>query len=370
MAFFCFRLGSPGEYVFDEWEYPKAAVAFDVGANVEPSHPPLGKMIIAAGIKLLGNNPEGWRIASAIAGALTLVLIYWLTRQLSRDTRVAAIAALLTAVNGTLFVLARTGTLDVLATMFLFAGLVGVGCVVRGDVPPAWGGAMAGCAFGLCMACKWMALIPLLACGVLLGALRKRAAIPAMLVLFVVAYVVPFFALAGVLQVTPSGSWLWAQQAGIMTSHASYTGPAYISSPWWSWPLKVRPQWLYDSSGLNGATRDFTHVLLLGNPVVMWVGLAALLALAYRAWRHRDPASALLCGAYVALYGQYIVMPLKTEFYHYYLAASLCLGPALALATRTRPRLAYACAGLAVWAFFWAYPAMAALPGGHWTRFF
>jgi predicted membrane-bound dolichyl-phosphate-mannose-protein mannosyltransferase len=80
MALLCFRLGTPQGWVFDEWEYPRAAVAFDSGVNLEPSHPPLGKLIIAGGIKVLGNNHTGWRVASAIAGALILVLVYGLTR--------------------------------------------------------------------------------------------------------------------------------------------------------------------------------------------------------------------------------------------------------------------------------------------------
>jgi hypothetical protein len=273
-------------------------------------------------------------------------------------------------VNGTLFTLARTGTLDALATMFLFAGLVTVGAIAREQTSPGWGGALAGCAFGLSMACKWMALIPLAACCLVLWLMRKRTAIPLMLALFVAVYVAPFLALARVLHAAPSWSWLWAQQVSIVKGHATHIGTTYIASHWWTWPLKLKPQVLYDHADLGGSLGNLRVILLLGNPVVMWLGLAALLALAYRAWKIRDGAAALLCAAYVVLYGQYVVMPLRTEFYHYYLAASLCLGPALALATRARPFLTASITGLAVWSFILAYPAMAALPGGHWTRFF
>jgi dolichyl-phosphate-mannose--protein O-mannosyl transferase len=182
---------------------------------------------------------------------------------------------------------------------------------------------------------------------------------------FVAAYVIPFVALALLLHVTPSWAWFWAQQVGIYAGHAGQIGPAYHASQWWTWPLKMRPMVLSsDNFGNN------FRVLLLGNPVVMWLGLAALLALAYRAWRYKDRAAAVVCAAYVVLYGQYIVMPLHTKYYHYYLAASLCLGPALALATRARPRLLAALAALAVWSFACGYPSLAAVQGGHWTRFF
>ena len=33
-----------------------------------PVHPPLGKWLIALGIRIFGMNPVGWRIGAAVAG--------------------------------------------------------------------------------------------------------------------------------------------------------------------------------------------------------------------------------------------------------------------------------------------------------------
>lgn len=238
LALFSIRLDAAKGFVFDEHSYIPAANGYATGVNLEPSHPPLAKLILAGGIQALGDNPWGWRIASAVAGALILVLVYILTWKLSHEILAAVAATLFSAVNGLLFVLARAGMLDAIAVMFLLAGLLCVFAIVRGELSVRWGGALAGCAFGLCMACKWMALIPMAACWVALWTFRKRAAIPAMIAPFIAVYVASFVALAGVLHLSPSWSWFWAQQAGIFAGHESYSGRAIFESRWWTWPLK------------------------------------------------------------------------------------------------------------------------------------
>jgi dolichyl-phosphate-mannose-protein mannosyltransferase len=365
LVLFSIRLDVPQVFSFDEPAYVPAANAFGTGVNLETSHPPLGKMILALGIQAFGDNPTGWRVGSVIAGAFILVLVYALTLLLSRDTIAAVAATAFTAVNGMLFTMARTATLDVPATMFLFAGLACVAAIVRGNLSQRWGGALAGCAFGLCMACKWMAPIPTAACCGLLWVARKRAAIAAMILPFAAAYAIPFAVLALILGETPSWSWFRTQQVQIFIGHAAYSGKSYNASHWWTWALKL---WPVIPGWFNLA--DHSQILLLGNPVVMWLGVGALLVLAYRACRYRDGVAAALCAAYVVLYGQYAVMPLKAEYYYYYLAASLCLGPALALLTRSRPRLVAALTGLAAWSFVCEYPSMTGIPGGHWARIF
>src|SRR6202043_45225 len=60
------------------------------------ARPPLGKMIMAMGMKAAGDNPFGWRVAAAFCGALTLAAVYLWTLLLLRDSRLAIFAAGLT----------------------------------------------------------------------------------------------------------------------------------------------------------------------------------------------------------------------------------------------------------------------------------
>ena len=53
----------PGEVIFDEGHYiPEARSILEGGGTLHSEHPPLGKLLNAAGILLLGDRPLGWRI--------------------------------------------------------------------------------------------------------------------------------------------------------------------------------------------------------------------------------------------------------------------------------------------------------------------
>src|SRR5450830_838206 len=69
------NLGSIKSFIFDEVYYVDGARdLMKYGVEVSGSkpefivHPPLGKWMIASGIKVFGDNPVGWRIATAVVG--------------------------------------------------------------------------------------------------------------------------------------------------------------------------------------------------------------------------------------------------------------------------------------------------------------
>lgn len=357
-ALFFTRLSVPSGQVFDEVIYPGAAVHLLHGENVEPSHPPLGKFIIGWSIQIFGDNPVGWRVPSALAGVLILALIYVWTLQLTGDGIAALIAAGLALANGILFVLSRCGTLDAIATMFLFAGIVATTAVLQDRISPAAGGALAGMQFGMCMSVKWMALFPIAVVCVLFWVYRRRA-IASMLFCFGLIYTLWYSALASILNVRFTLNWFVSQQTEIFRDHADHFGPISTTSHWYEWPFKVKPQVAFFD--------ERSHVLLLGNPVVLWWGFALAGFLLGYWWISRDKIVGGILLTFAVLYGQYAVMPLKTEFYHYYLAGALVLSVVAVRALERRAQL-YLLA-LGTWAFAWAYPAYAAIPGGHWTRF-
>ena len=79
------NLGLPKGFVFDEVYYVNGARDFlKYGVEVDGAnpefivHPPVGKWLIASGIKLFGDNEFGWRFASALFGTmLILCLLAW-----------------------------------------------------------------------------------------------------------------------------------------------------------------------------------------------------------------------------------------------------------------------------------------------------
>ena len=72
-------------------------------------HPPFGKQLIALGEWLVGYNPTGWRLASAVAGMVSVLLIIRVTRRMTRSTLLGGIAGVLLICDGVSHVMARIG---------------------------------------------------------------------------------------------------------------------------------------------------------------------------------------------------------------------------------------------------------------------
>jgi len=138
--------------------------------------PPLGKMIMALGMKAAGDNPFGWRVAAALCGALTLVAVYLWAFLLLRDSRLAFLAAGLTLFNNFLFVMSRVGMMDAFLMFFLMWSLLAYTAAIALDLGTGRRRILLICSgvlMGLAGACKWNAIdslaVLLLASFALLG---------------------------------------------------------------------------------------------------------------------------------------------------------------------------------------------------------
>jgi dolichyl-phosphate-mannose--protein O-mannosyl transferase len=85
----------------------------------EWTHPPLGKLIIAIGIKIFGMNPFGWRIMGNLFGIAMLPFMYFLGKKLFKKTEYAFITAFLMAADCMHFTQTRLATVDVFAVFFI-----------------------------------------------------------------------------------------------------------------------------------------------------------------------------------------------------------------------------------------------------------
>lgn len=180
-------LGSPNEKIFDEAYYPVEAQELlrygyeDNRGYMFIVHPPLGKWLIGWSTDLFGNGLSdafGWRVAPAVFGCLTVIVLARVARRLFRSNLFGAIAGVLIAVDGLSFVLSRTAILDVFLEFFILAGfgalvldrdqmrarlgrLIADGADLSGGVPslgPRPWRLLAGVMFGLAGATKWTTL--------------------------------------------------------------------------------------------------------------------------------------------------------------------------------------------------------------------
>src|SRR5690349_14076866 len=93
-----FGIHRPSGIIFDEWWYVPAAKAILSGnlQNMDPGEPPMGKLLIAVGIKMAGDNSTGWRVSGGVCGALALVAVFLWTQALFAEYRISIYAAALT----------------------------------------------------------------------------------------------------------------------------------------------------------------------------------------------------------------------------------------------------------------------------------
>ena len=122
------NLGLPKGLIFDEVYYVDGARDFlAYGVEVDGSqaefivHPPVGKWLIAAGIQIFGDAEFGWRISTAVAGVISIILIGLIAQRLFRSRFLTLLATFLATVDGLALVHSRTSLLDNFLTTFILA---------------------------------------------------------------------------------------------------------------------------------------------------------------------------------------------------------------------------------------------------------
>ena len=350
------RLAIPSKPYFDEIHYlPAARNLLALSQVKNPEHPLLGKELIALSIWLLGDHPFAWRLPAALAGALALFAALRATWWASLSRPATLIAGVLLATNFLLFVIARIAMLD--PFMLAFA-LVALWLCARAVRRPKRGHltlALAGIALGLALASKWsvvpLTVLPGLAFAIArFVALDKRrgavltardagpvpgvSLIEAAVLLGAVpvaVYLLSFLPLAWFATGAVPFSDVLEFQWRMKDLQQSVIKPHPYQSHWWQWVADWRPIWfLYER--VDGAQRG---VLMVGNPLTMWLGLPAVLACAVWGWVRRGMTMGAAMLAVAVLYSAslalWIVAPKPVQFYYHYLLAGTFLTIALGL---------------------------------------
>ena len=377
-------LGHVDRIQFDESYYANDANALvERGVEVErPAHPPVGKWVLAAGIAVLGFDPVGWRIGSAVAGTITVLVTYGAGLLLLRDRWLAAAAALLVAVDGMAITTSRIAMLDATLALFVSLSLLlllrhhrerATAPVTRRYLPAGPELWLAGVSLGLAVGTKWSAA-PMLALAVLLalwaevrrrrpdrGAVRAvvEAGVATALPLVVVPIVV-YLASYGGFFLNYTESKVYEQRcpeldceapvservAGLVFHHQDLvrmhqaleqTHPYRSSAS--GWLVLERPVLSY----LERCPRDdgepcvvpegkTARIVMVGNPALWWPLLAALPLVLWQIVRRRDRSLALVMGLGAVLYVPWLFQGKGYLFY----VAPLVPFAALALVAGTR----------------------------------
>jgi len=334
-----FNLGSPKGLVFDEVYYVDGARdLLKYGVEVNGSnpefivHPPVGKWLIASGIKLFGDSEFGWRFASAVFGTLLILVFARLVHVLFYSPLLTALGAALMSLDGLMLVHSRTALLDLFLTFFTL-----IGVLLWHRNRHIW----AGVSFGLAIGCKWsaiyfVAIIGLVAIYRILIEKDIRKSLKPIAAKFAQYGLLPVF----VYVLTWSGWFVsdrgWSRQwssnpftswihyhSEMLNFHTGLTDThPYQANPW-SWLIMGRPtSFFYDSPSGCSTDNCAQEVLALGTPILWWVGTIAI-AVVVGYWirsliNHRiDAAANLVVLGLAAGYLPWFAMQQRTVFSFY-----------------------------------------------------
>jgi len=315
-------------------------------------HPPLGKWIIALGIKIFGDNSIGWRFMLALAGVISVLIVTRTARRMFRSTVLGCTAGLLMTLDGMHFVLSRTAILDMFVMFFVLAAFA---CVVldrdarrrrwlramedgldptrpgRAGRPTLtwaavpWWRLAAGLMLGAGCAVKWSAIffIPVFMLLILWWEVGLRRTVGAAhpwrdTLLDETGWIFAMFGLALTAYLASWSGWfatdwgwkrhyysvelgkpepvilgplrnLWFYHVDVWSFHVGLSSPHPYQSWPWQWLLDARPVSMYKSGGNTcGAASCTGEITLLGTPVLWWSFIPSLLGLAWIGISRRD----------------------------------------------------------------------------------
>ncbi len=358
LIFRIWHLGYPKGFIFDEVYYAQNANSLlHHGVELDPKsgsaefivHPPVGKWMIAAGIKIFGYHEFGWRISSALVGTAAIVMVFYIAKRLFNNYFLALSSGILMSADGLNLVMSRTALLDVFLMFFTVLGFL---FLLRSQHFAA------GISLGLATATKWSGvyyLIAYLAFVLYVDYRHNRAleveksfvrtireklitritqylVIPIMI--YIWSWIGWFINTSGYdrnwADSQPHGFYsfipkplrsLWHYHAEMWQFHTTLTtSHPYQANPW-SWLIMSRPtSFYYEAPKGCGASTCAQEVLALGTPLLWWSGVFAV-AITFGYWvSRREWQSGLLLLSLGAGYLPWFNWQKRTVFNFYTIA--------------------------------------------------
>lgn len=343
---------------FDEIYHARTAYEFLNGLiTYENTHPPLGKIFIAAGVAVFGMNPFGWRIAGVLFGIAMVPFVFLFARRLTGHTFTSALACSLFAFDFMHLTQTRIATIDVYITFFVILMYYFLYCYCDlsfYDTPlkktflPL---GACGICMGLGIASKWTGVYAGAGLAILFFATLYRrygeycyaktdpqgetAGIPhsrilerfvpytKKTILFCIFFFVVVPAVIYLLSYLPFRDYMndslvqrmLRNQRTMFNYHSSLDATHAYSSPWYQWPIITRPIW-YFSGQPGGTLRE--GISAFGNPFIWWAGIPAFLYMLYRCIKVKDRTATFLSVGYLAQYLPWVFVTRITFIYHYF----------------------------------------------------
>lgn len=394
---------------FDEIYHARTAYEFLHGISAyEWTHPPLGKILIAIGIKIFGMVPFGWRIVGTVFGILMIPFLYLFAKRLLKHSWLAVVTCLLLTFDFMHFAQTRIATIDVYVTFFIilmYYYMYQYYSMSFYDTPfhktliPL---ALSGLFMGLGIASKWTGIYAGIGLAILFfmtiwhryreyryACARPKGetngishaaiiadfapntlktfgfcciffiAVP--LVIYLLSYIPYMIAdgtgIAGVIK-NQQDMYIYHAKTVLDSTHP-------YSSHWYQWPIMVRPIW-YFSGTISQSVKE--GISSFGNPAVWWTGIAAFLYIVYQVIDKKDKAASFLVIGYLAQLVPWFFVTRLTFIYHYFPCVPfvvLMIGYSILCLYRKYPKIkiiSFVYTGIVVLLFMMFYPVLSGMP--------
>jgi dolichyl-phosphate-mannose-protein mannosyltransferase len=370
-------IGFPPSFTFDEQFYAPTSHHFLIGVpDRHDYHPPLGKLFGTVGLLLFGFNSVGWRFMYLCFGLQTMVVGFWLAREIFADRRAGWFAAAFMAADGFFIAYSRAGLIDGMLTCLVLWSMLAI------VTARSWRGVLcAAILVGAAASVKWsgaMTIIPVTAALLLLRRVRW--------------YTMFWFAVTPVvhLAIWWAGLRLMGHPSDplsvwnvLTNSFVSLAGTAPFGNPlasaWYTWPVLYHPivvklaahgpNNVYASSAGNPVFWFPASLLVIGLPLAR--GVTAVRAGWRRRWsdllsRDFTNAAMLLAIGWIGLLFMWSVTLGKHMFFYHYMPsygfAIVLLAGCAAKLERRWPWLVMGFFALAILMAIWLAPVWCEIP--------
>lgn len=355
--------------VFDEIYYAKTALDYlHKTAPTLSENPHLSTFIIAVGIAMFGETPFGWRIMPLLCGTLVLVIIYLFALQLFHQRKIALIAAFLLTFDFMHFSINRYALIEPEVTLFICLEYYFLYQYILANNTLNFKSAgrnmlHMGICLGLGLACKWTALFTLIPIGIviLLGIIRKPKLLDlpslftytlSIIIIPTLIYILSFVPYSIITQQTSllnlfinaQKFMFWFHSLGINKTHSMLQG-----SQWWSWPLIINPMNIYS---LNITPHQVISITLMGNPLIWWLGVPAVILIAIYAAKQRNTSYYFILLLILAQLLPFVFISRISYIYYFYSVTPFWI---LAIAASIRVLLKSSTTKLSVLIYIYIY---------------
>ena len=311
-----YRLNFPNSYVFDEVyhaftarEYLKGSAAAwqwwsipPTGVAYEWTHPPLAKEIMALSMLIFHTEDAwAWRLPGAVAGTLSIFLVFKISMLLFGNKKVALLSAFIFSLDGLNFVQSRTGMNDIYLVFFVLCSLL---TILQKRL------FLSAVFFGLAFASKWSAVYLLLVLVLILLKKKAQKKLLLFLILPVVIYFltyIPFFTTGHTFQqFLQLQQQMWWYHTHLVSTHS------YASS-WWTWPLNLVPVRYF----VEHQQDTIANIFASGNIVLFALGIGAIFISILEYMKRKSFSLFITLGCFFIFWLPWVFSPRIMFLYHY-----------------------------------------------------